>query len=352
LQAENAADVKRIRLSFRPEMLTEVYVIDVPFEPSETISVTYPVDVGLIDLKPYSQLTYSWELETSNGVKRFEDQSFRYADDQFSWQQMSREAATVLWTGNGPAFGQDVLIVVEDALTDLSSVLPLEQIIPFDVYVYPSSAELREALEAAGLDGSKITHPELGLIFVTSVNPQSAAADLGQSVPYEMTKLLLYQLAGEHYNTFPWWLREGLGTIFQARVNPTYSQILDEAVQMESTIPLRQLCEAPATTGTEEMLARAQTVAVVEYIRARFGDQRLADLVQSYARGNDCEAGLNRSLGLNLDQLESAWLNAYGPPSPLQYFFRRTGLWFLILIAGFAFAGLLIFFSTKGRNQQ
>ena len=194
--AENAADIERIRLSFRPELVTDLYVVDVPFERGETISVTYLVDVGLIDLKPYSQLKYSWEIETGNGVKRVGEQSFRYDDDQFAWQQMSREAVTVHWTGNGPAFGQDVLMVVEEALSNLSAVLPLERIIPFDVYVYPSSAELREALEGAGLDGSETTHPELGAIFVTAVNPHSGVAVLGQCVPFDLAHLLFYQIAG------------------------------------------------------------------------------------------------------------------------------------------------------------
>ncbi len=352
LNAENAAGIERIRLSFRPELMTERYVVDVPFEPGETISVTYPVDVGLIDLKPYSQLQYSWEIETSNGVKSLEEQTFRYDDDQFAWQQMSREAATVHWTGNGPAFGQDVLIVVEEALSNLSVLLPLESIIPFNVYVYPSSAELRVALEGVGLDGSETTHPELGAIFVTAVNPESAVADLGQSVPFELAQLLIYQIAGENYNIFPWWLGVGIGTIFQARTNPTYDQILDEAVQTETTIPLRQLCEAPEVTGNTETLARAQSASVVEYVKLRFGDQRLADLVQNYAQGNDCQVGASRALGVTLDQLEAAWLDAYGPPSSLQLFFRSTGLWLLVLLAGFAFAGLLVYVSTRVRNQS
>lgn len=352
LSAEDVSDVERIRLSFRPELSSEQYVVDVPFEPGETISVTYPIDVVRIKLKPFGRLKYSWELETGEASISVPEQSFTYEDDQFSWLQTSREAATVHWTGNGPSFGFDVLNVVDDALADLGSILPLKSIVPFDVYVYPSSAELRAGIEAVGLDGEETTHPDLGVIFVTAVNPQSAVSDLEQSVPYELARLLIYQMDGEHYSDFPWWLSEGLGTIFQTRPNPSYEQVLNEAVQSKSTIPLWQLCMSPEETDVDDMLARAQSAAVVKHIRNRFGDQKLADLVQSYAQGNDCNVGIRQELGTSLDQLDSAWLNAYRARTPMQQFFSDFALWFLILLAGFAFAIMIIRYSTRGRNNN
>ena len=40
LKVQNATDVERITLYFRPELSTELFVVNVPFETGETLSVT------------------------------------------------------------------------------------------------------------------------------------------------------------------------------------------------------------------------------------------------------------------------------------------------------------------------
>lgn len=350
LEATDAASVEQLRLEFRPEFATELYAVDVPFEPGETISVTYPVDVSLIHLQPFSELKYSWQLEMSEGSLDLPEQSIIYEDDQFQWLQSAREAAAVHWTGNGPSFGSDALNVVDDALSELVSVLPLESVNKFDIYVYPSSAELREGLEAVGLAGEKTTHPELGVIFVTAVNPQSAVSDLGQSIPYELAHLLIYQLAGTEYANFPWWLAEGLGTMFQGKPDTSLQNELDRAVQAGSTLPLWQLCQSPQETGLNQQLARAQSASIAQYVRERFGDQKLRNLVQSHIDRLDCQEGVQRALGISLDELEAAWLSEYEGPSPLQQFLDDYGLWLIILLAGFILALTIIRFSTRGKS--
>jgi hypothetical protein len=352
LSVENGSEIERITLFFRPDLSTEMYVVDVPFEPGETLSASHSIDVATINLKPYNRVTYSWQLETAEGPRNIPEQSFSYEDDRFFWQQMTHEGATVHWTGNGPSFGQDVLNVVDEVLSGLSSVLPLENISPFDIYVYPSSADLRVAYELAGFDSEAKTHPDLDVILVTAVNPQSVVADLGQSLPNELAQLLIYRMTGERYEEFPWWLMEGLGTIFQSRPNPHFAQILDEAVQTNATIPLWQLCETPVGTGNRAILAQAQSLAVVEYIRSRFGDQTLVELVHNYAQGSDCQSGVPRTLSMTLDQLEAAWLDEHRtPPAPVQ-FFNDFGLWIMILVAGFGLTWMLIRYSTRGRNFE
>lgn len=350
LSAENAADVEQLRLEFRPEFAAEIYAVDVPFESGETISVTYPVDTALIRLRPFSDLTYSWHLATSEGSSSIPEQRITYEDDRFQWSQSAREAATVHWTSNGPSFGSDALDVIDDALRELVSVLPLDRVDKFDVYVYPSSADLRAGLEAAGLDGEETANPDLGVIFVTAVNPQSAVTDLGQSIPYELAHQLIYQAAGEQYNQFPWWLSEGIGTLFQSRRDPSHETVLDDAVRTESTLALWQLCRSPRETGLDDDLARAQSASTTAYIRERYGDQKLSELVQSHIEGNDCETGVQRTLGMTLDQLETAWLDGYGEPTLLEQFVINYGLWLLLLLVGFSLAFLIIRFSTRGNS--
>jgi hypothetical protein len=65
IDLRNATGIEKITLSIRPELAGTVYVINVPFEPGETISVTHNVPVNDIKLKPYSQVNYFWEIQDS-----------------------------------------------------------------------------------------------------------------------------------------------------------------------------------------------------------------------------------------------------------------------------------------------
>ena len=348
LKVQDALDVERITLYFRPELSTELYVVNVPFDSGETLSVTHPIDLSLVKVRPYSQINYQWEVVPVSGSPTWLEQTIAYEDDRFVWHNTSRKGATAHWTGSGPSLGQDALNAVSQALARLSSVLPVELISPFDVYIYPSSADLRAGLRLVGFDGEVTTHPELNVILVTAVNPQSAPADLGQSIPYELTHLLLYRVAGEKYEDIPWWLTEGLGLTVQAKPHPNHAQLLDDAVRSDSTFPFRQLCLAPTEKGDKILLAGAQSTSLVDYILNRYGDQALAELISSYADGAECESALLQTLGITLDDLEEAWLDSQRARSVPGQFFAEFGLWLLLLLASLVLTGLLIWYTTRG----
>lgn len=315
IDLQNAAKIEKITLSIRPELASNVYVKNVPFEPGETISVTHSISVNEINLKPYSQVNYFWEIQTNEGKFKIPQESFAYDDDRFEWQRMTQDGITAYWTGAGPFLGQDVLTIVNEALAKLANLLPLEQISPFSIYVYPSSADLRAGLRLADLEDDSTSHPELGVILVTAVNPQSAVADLSQSVPYELSQLLLYRATANDFNNLPWWITEGLSTIVQTQTNPRYAQLLEEAINSSDTIPVQQLCRKTERVGERALLASAQSNSFVNYVLQRFGEEALRDLVSAYVLGDECETGVSRALGISLLELEEGWLDAQQQPS-------------------------------------
>jgi len=349
---ENAAEVEKITLSLRPELSKNLYVIDVPFEQGDTISTTYKIDVKEIQLQPYSQVNYFLEIHTSDGLHKMPDEVLEYEDDRFVWQQMARDGVTAHWTGSGPFFGQDVLSVANDALTKLVNVLPLERMNPIDIYVYPSSADLRAGLRLAGQSGEATSPADLDVILVTAVNPQSALADLGQSLPYELTQLLLYRASGAKYEDIPWWLTEGLATSAQVQPHPRYTQLLDDAIRSRQTIPIDQLCLETERVGDRDLLASAQSNSLVNYLLQRYGEAAVVDLVTTYVQGDDCEIGVNRVFGTSLAELDKAWLEVQQPPSAVSTFFSAYGLWLILLLAGTAFMLLIVWLTWHGRNYE
>ncbi|MFN2277935.1 MAG: hypothetical protein ACK2UR_10025, partial [Candidatus Promineifilaceae bacterium] len=63
LQVDDASGVQRLTLYFRPELSSNVYEVEVPFPAGDTISVTQPVDVSKLDIRPYSDVDYFWEID-------------------------------------------------------------------------------------------------------------------------------------------------------------------------------------------------------------------------------------------------------------------------------------------------
>lgn len=348
LGMSDANSIEKINLLIRPELDNQIYIIDVPFEPGDTISVTHSVPVTEVRLKPFSQVNYHWEFQTTDGIiEESAVENFNYEDDRFVWQQMSQDAITVHWTGSGPFFGQDILTTVQGALEHLASILPIEEINPFDVYVYPSSADLRAALRLADISSDSPSHPELGVILVTAVNPQSAVADLGQSVPYELTQLLLYSVSGNQFANIPWWLTEGIATSVQVEANPRYEQLIKDAVVSKNMIPLEQLCQKTERVSDRDLLATAQSNSIVSYITQRYGKQSLSDLVTAYNLGDTCEIGVNRVLGVTLKELEQSWLEDKQDDNAFSRLLSAYGLWVVLLLGGILLMIIIIMLSSR-----
>ncbi|MFN2105995.1 MAG: hypothetical protein ACK2UJ_14040, partial [Candidatus Promineifilaceae bacterium] len=238
LRVDDASGVQRLTLYFRPELSSNVYEVEVPFPAGDTISVTQPVDVSKLDIRPYSDVDYFWEIDTAQGIETLPESTFTYEDDRFPWQAMIRNGTTAHWSGFSPQFGQSVLDTTEQALSSLLKLIPLEEVDPIDIYVYPSTADIRSALQLAGLDDSEFDQRELGVMLIASVNEGTALSDLEYVVPYELAHLLLHRVAGERIDAIPWWLREGIAENARLNSNPRDEQLLMDALAANDTIPL------------------------------------------------------------------------------------------------------------------
>jgi hypothetical protein len=271
-----------------------------------------------------------------------------YEDDQFEWRQVENAGFAAHWTGDDPALGQLTLDVVAESLDNLNGLIPVEDDLALDVYVYPSSADLRAALQLTGRDWvGAHAHPELGVILVTAVNSRTAAADLRQSIPHELVHLLLYRAVGANHELVPLWFQEGLATFAESAPNPSYEAVLATAVVDQTTIPFADLCTRFPAAEDQALLAYAQSVSLVEYIRAQYGNHALNNLIAAFADGADCQSGVSRALNTSLETLNQEWLERQQPQSPFARFWVANSLWLLLLMGGFGIAGLLILTPTR-----
>jgi hypothetical protein len=82
---------------------------------------------------------------------------------------------------------------------------------------------------------------------------------------------------------------------------------LEKARREATLLPLGQLCNTLPLEQSQIILAYAQSQSVATYLRQTYGWSGLRTLLNAYADGAGCSAGLERSLNIDLATLEREW---------------------------------------------
>jgi hypothetical protein len=343
LTAVSPTPIEQATLFIRVPELPNTLSAVIETAPVPEFEAVYGLDLTQVQLSPFTTVTYWWLLQTSAGEVTLAEQSFTYEDDQFEWRMVADEGTVVHWTGDVAGLGQLGLDIVAESWPRLTRIIPAGEAADLNIYIYPSSADLRSALRLTGRDWvGAHAHPELGVILVTAVNNRTAAADLRQSIPHELSHWLIYQTAGPNYEQMPTWFEEGLATFVEGSPSPSYETVLATAVANQTTIPFTDLCQSFPDVEERTLLAYAQSASFIDYLQGRYGSQALYDLTVAYADGLDCEAGTTHVLQESLTDLNQAWLRRQQPRSPFAQFWLNNGFWLLLLTGGFALVSLLI----------
>ena len=343
LLVQGSQPISGVTLFFRGADSLVTTTVDVAVEPALEIRAEHTVELTQIRLAPFSTITYWWQVtDTAGNVLEVPVQSIAYEDDRFDWHALSDENVVIRWTNEEAALGQTALDIVNDSLTQLAAIIPVALPEPLRIYIYPSASDLQSSLRLTGRDWvGGHANPELGVILVTAANARTAAVDLRQSIPHELTHLMLYQATGEAYLNLPRWLDEGLAVNMEAAPGPNEALILEESLASGTTIPFTELCTLIPLDGRQAVLAYAQSASLIDYIQAEYGILALNEMVSAVADGADCDSVSSRALNISLAQLNQDWLQSLSPQSPLVHFWQTGGIWLFLLIAGF---GLMFVF--------
>jgi hypothetical protein len=79
----------------------------------------------------------------------------------------------------------------------------------------------------------------------------------------------------------------------------------------------------------------------MRYIQTDYGTSTLNQMVLALADGADCESVVSRVFGFSLSRLNQRWLQSFNPQASILTFFQNSGIWLLLLSAGFV---LMFFF--------
>lgn len=348
LDADKVSNVVAVTLFFRAPELPNAFSASVPFQPGHSIEVNYSVNLSQVRLAPFTTVTYWWVLTTDTGQDiPVPEQSLSYDDNRFAWRQVIHEDFKVFWNSDDAGLGQLALDIVGESLPRIQSVIPDVESSHLKIYIYQSTADVRAALRLTGRDWvGGHAEPELGVILLTSFNPLSAPTDLRKDIPHELTHFYLYQATGINFRSLPFWFNEGLATFMQATVDPNHEAELRRAVETGTTFPFVDLCNPTHSQSPD--LAYAQSASLIRFIQARYGTQKLGEMVSLFADGADCDSVVERSLSIGLGALQRSWLQSQPGSRPRWVeLVMDNGLWIVLVAAGFGLSRLLVLNPSK-----
>ncbi len=346
LQASNVGEVDSVTLFIRLGVSPNSYAVEVPIAPDAPIDLSYGLDLSQTRLPPFGSITYWWELEREIGAPlRVPEQVISYVDDQFSWRQLAATdpqgggSVRIHWTGDDDALGDQARNIIYEMLPPIGRLIPLDHIVPFDVYIYPSSADLGAALRLAGREYTPgQTYPDLGVVLAVVVNPETSEAELRRELSRGLVDLLLFQGLNQFAYNIPPWLGRGLAGAVRGQRDPALDEALQAAITTESTIPLAELC---AGMPLETDLAVAQSEAILAYIQDNYGDGAVRTLVTAFAGEDDCPTAMQKAMQLTPEQLEMAWRRSSSGDQSTRAV-AEIAIWLVLVLAGFGLAGLLL----------
>lgn len=347
-----AADIVDVSLHLQADGQPAFTWPTVSFQPGPDVMARAAVDPSAAALPPFGPVQYWWQLATADGAQLVgEPATFFYEDDRFSWQTLRNGSLTVHWYLGDAAFGQMALETAVDAYStanrDIRAPLPER----LDVYLYADERDARAALQRVGVawaDGH--ADAALGVVVVVTAPDLSAQFNLRREIPHELTHILVYRATGDNYRRVPVWFNEGLAVMNQVQAEPDLPGVLAAARDSEQFLSLDSLCGAfPADPG-EVRLAYAESESFTRYVRGRFGSERTHALLNAYAQGAGCGAGVEQALGQPLPDLEREWLAEEVNPRASAARWRILAPW--LLLGALVVLGPLAFFLLTLRPRR
>ncbi len=333
LSATSVAEISEVYLfiSTRGDDQTERARVTIA-SPAREISVRYTHDVSLSPLPPFASITFWWHIEDAAGNRlKTAPKQFQYTDNRFEWRKASAGGISIYWIAEkgDAAYAQAALDIAQASVEEINAELRAPLPNPLDIYMYDSRYNLQAAMMLAGREwiGGQ-ARPELGVVTIAIPPEQGYASRMKRYIPHEITHLLIYEaVTPDSYRGVPRWLDEGLATANEHLPTPDLALALSEAYEANELVPLKDLCVLFSPNPHTAVLSYAQSASVVSFIRNQYGAEGIRRLLSAYADGASCTNGVQEALGVDFDELESAWRLSLRPEGDKRAWIDQADVW-------------------------
>jgi len=318
-------------------------------EPAATGSSTFTVTPAQLLLKPFSTVSYWYQLIYSDASEIFTEETvFYYVDNRVEWQHLSSSQFEVFWQEGDRSFGTAALTIAQQAWEDLAADFSSVPATPMLVYLYPTSQDLQEALALGNMTWvAGHADPAVNAVLVSVSPGPEQRLEMLREIPHELAHIFTYISLQDGYEQQPFWLLEGLASLAELTENENYSQALTEAANTNSLQPFESLCGRFPSEQEAIVLAYAQSQSFTAYLQSEYGQDKLQDLMEAYGEGLSCTAGFNRTYGISLSHAQADWQQAVFGSSAILLGWQALAPYLLLLAV---FGGVPLVVTVLHRN--
>jgi hypothetical protein len=257
-------------------------------------------------------------------VLQTEDREYLYLDESLEWKSIAGDDGfiTVYYYGDFvEKRAQTVLEATRQTVKEMGRVLGVELDEPIKVVAYSNYRDMARALpfrsqavrEDLRTEGQAYPVERVVLVLASDTTVMGIAS-------HEITHILVADAAGQGYTRVPVWLNEGLAEFGNVDKTPQYDWALNYAVFTRRLKPLWYQQEFSGEPD-DILIAYGQGKSVVSYLIDRYGEEKMADLMDAFQASNSVDEALNRAYGFDQYGLDTEWRRAVGLeplPSPAE----------------------------------
>lgn len=284
------------------------------FDPATQVKVSWTWDFRKSDPPPPgTRIWWRWRVRDEAGNElEVEEQEIYFDDPRYDWQEIRSDEVALFSAVSDQTVNQALWQAANEALDRLESDIGARPERVVKIYNYPSTQDLRDAVvftrEWTG--GLAFTSYDTILMGVTRSNLEWGE----RATAHELTHLVVHQVTFNCLGDLPTWLDEGLAEYIEGDLTSYSQEILDAALADDDLISLQSLSSSFPTSSKRAALAYAQSHQIVSYLIETYGQEKIAELLQTFKEGSSYDKALQRVYGLDTQGLYNEWRASLGLP--------------------------------------
>jgi hypothetical protein len=316
LEASSSTKITSVHLEFGTDALAcgESVSRAIPddYEPNTEIAVEWVWNLRRSgSVPPGTEIWWRWVLENEGGEKiETPVQRLIYLDDIFAWRTRVSEHLSLYWYEGSQQFAASLLKAGEDALVRLDQMTGVMAEKQVKIYIYASSEDMQEAtLFAPGWSGGR-AFPWNSAVII-GVPPSNLAWGV-DAMTHELTHVVIGQYTFSCVDSTPGWITEGLAMLTEGDLEPYYQGILQEAVDADTLLSVREVGQIFSSDPDLASLSYAESFSLVTYLWEMYSDKSMLQLLDHFKQGESEDRALEAVYSVDRDGLEILWRDWLG----------------------------------------
>jgi hypothetical protein len=319
--ASEPVDRVEIRMQFPDALGPFISVVAPP--PGGSGELSYVLDLaGAGHLVPNTAFDVTWAAfpEAGGDPVLSESLRVRYEDTVHEWRTLEGDVVRVHWYDGSEAFARRALRIGDDAVRETADLLGVTETEPIDFFIYADGASFRDALGPGTRENvGGQAHSDIRTLFALIEPSEIDDAWVGVVVPHELVHLVFDTAVDNPFRFPPRWLNEGLAVYLSEGYTRSDRNLVEQAVDDRTLLPLTALTGQFPTDFQATYLAYAQSASAIDFIVREYGRDAMLGLVASYADGLTDDEAFTRATGSDLAAFQAAWLADLGATEPERY---------------------------------